>query len=67
MLKWMGKEGHAWISDRFNHALQRCMSYSWTTNWIKPLHKGGDVNNVNNYCAIMVSSLMEKLFVCVME
>ena len=47
MLKWTGKETHVWISDMFNHALQHGMSYTWTTNWIKPL--GGDVNNVNNY------------------
>ena len=30
------------------------MSYDWTTNWINHLHKGGDVNNVNNYQTIMV-------------
>ena len=38
----------------FNHAVQHGMSYDWTTNWIKPLYKGGDVNNVNNYRTIMV-------------
>ena len=43
------------------------MPYDWTTNWIKPLHKGGDVNNINNYQNIMVGSLMVKLFGCVME
>ena len=49
MLKWAGKEACVWISDMFNDALQHGMPYDWTTNWIKPLHKGGDVNNVNNY------------------
>ena len=49
MLKCTGQEAHVWISYMFNHALQHGMSYDWTTNWIKPLHKGGDVNNVNNY------------------
>ena len=49
MLKWMGKEAHSWINDMFNHALQHDMLYDQTTNWIKPLHKGGDVNKVNNY------------------
>ena len=48
MLKWMGKEAHVWINDMFNHALQHGIAYDWTTNWIKPLHKGGDINNVNN-------------------
>ena len=43
------------------------MSYDWTTNWIKPLHKGGDVNNVNKYRTIMLGSLMANLFVCLME
>ena len=47
MLKWAGKEAHVWISDMFNDALQHGMQYDWTTNWIKLLHKGGDINNVN--------------------
>ena len=51
----------------FNDLLQHGMSYDWTTNWIKHLHKGGDVNNVNNYRTIMVVSLMKKLFGCIME
>ena len=67
MLKWTGKEAHAWIRDMFNHALQRGMPYDWTTNWIKPLHKDGDVNNVNTYRTIMVGSLMAILFGCIME
>ena len=58
MLKWMGKEIHVWISDMFNHALQHGMSYHKTTYWIKPLYKGGDVNNVDNYRIIMVGSLI---------
>ena len=62
MLKWMGKEAHSWINDMFNRALQHGMSYDWTTTWIKPLHKGGDVNNINNYQTIMDGSLIEKLF-----
>ena len=49
MLKWTGKEAHAWISDIFNNALQHGTSYDCTTNWIKPLHKGENVNNINNY------------------
>ena len=61
-----GKETHVRISDMFNDALQHGMPYDWTTNWIKPLHKGGDVNNVN-YRTIMVGSLMAKLFGCIME
>ena len=51
----------------FNDALQHVMSHDWTTNWIKHLHKGGDVNNVNNYRTITVGSLMAKLFGCIME
>ena len=57
MLKWTGSEAHVWISDMFNHALQHGMLFDWTTNWIKPLHKGEYVNNANNYQTIMVSSL----------
>ena len=62
-----GNDAHAWINDMFNHALRHGMSYYWTTNWIKPLHKGGDINNVNNYRTIMVGSLIAKLFGCIME
>ena len=43
------------------------MPYDWTVNWIKPLHKGKDINNVNNYRTIMVTSLMAKLFGCIKE
>ena len=67
MLKWAGKETHVWINDMFNDALQHGMLYDWTTNSIKPLHKVGDANNVNNYQTIMVSSIMAKLFGCIME
>ena len=49
MLKWTRKDAHVWINDMFYHVFQHGMPYNWTTNWIKPLHKGGDVNNVNNY------------------
>ena len=45
----MGEEAHSWISDMFNHALPHGMPYNWTKNWIEPLRKDGEVNNVNNY------------------
>ena len=64
MLKWTGKEAHVWLSDMFSDSLQHGMPYDWTTNWIKSLHKGGDVNN---YRTIMVGSLMAKLFGCIIE
>ena len=67
MLKWTREKMRYWICDMFNLALQHGMVHDWDTNWIKPLHKGGDVNNVNNYRTIMVGSLMEKLFGCIME
>ncbi|MCO5568058.1 hypothetical protein L7F22_021753 [Adiantum nelumboides] len=67
MLKWTKEETHSWIYDMFNLALQHGMPHDWSTNWIKPLHKGRDANNVNNYRTIMVDSLMAKLFGCVME
>ena len=43
MLKWMGKEAHAWINDTFNHSLQHGMSFDWTTNWIKPLYRAHSI------------------------
>ncbi|RYA40130.1 hypothetical protein, partial [Enterobacter cloacae complex sp. GF14B] len=67
MIKWTSKKTRYWIRDMFNLALQHGMPHDWSANWIKPLHKGGDVNNVNNYHTLMVGSLMEKLFGCIME
>ena len=46
------------------------MSYDWNTNRIKPLHEGGDVNNVNNennYRAIIVGRLPAKLCGCIVK
>ena len=67
MLKWAGKAAQEWICLMFNMALQHGMPYDWTTNWIKPLHKGGDTKEASNYRTIMVGSIMAKLFGCVME
>ena len=52
MLKWAGEETHGWICQMFNLALQYGMPQDWSTNWIKPLHKAGDMNDVNKYCSI---------------
>ena len=35
-------------------------------NWIKTLHKGGDGKNVTTFRTIMIGSLIEKLFGCIM-
>ena len=43
-----------------HYKLQHGKPYNWTMNWIKPLHKGGDADNVNNYPTIMVGSIMTK-------
>ena len=51
----------------FNLVLQHGMPQDWSTNWIKPLHKAGDINDVNNYCTIMIGSLMAKLFGSVLK
>ena len=67
MLKWTSEDTRVWICDMFNLALQHGLPYDWSTNWIKPLHKGGDVDNVSNYRTIMVGSIMAKLFGCIME
>ena len=67
MLNWTTMEAHTWICNMLNLAIQHGMPNDLNMNWIKPLHKGGDVNNVNNYQTIMVGSLMEKLFGCIME
>ena len=67
MLKWTGKLTHEWICSMFNLALQYGMPHDWTTNWIKPLHKGGNAKDASNYRTIMVGSIMAKLFGCIME
>ena len=67
MIKWTREASHSWMCDMFNLALQHGIPHDWSTNWVKPLHKGGDVKKVNNYRTIMIGSLMAKLFGCIME
>ena len=67
MLKWTREKMPYWICNMFNLALQYGMAHGWGMNQIKPLHKGGYANNVNNYHTIMVGSLIENLFGCIME
>ena len=42
--KLIPKDVHLSINDMFNHALQHYIPNDWTTNWIKPLYKDGDIN-----------------------
>ena len=48
-------------------ALQHGMPQDWSTNWIQPLHKAGDINDVDKHHTIMIGSLMAKLFGSVMK
>ena len=48
MPKWMAKEACTWIRDVYSCIIND-MPYGWCANWIKPLHKGRYVNNVDNF------------------
>ena len=67
IIKWTRETSNHWMCDMFNLALRHGMPQDWSSNWVKPLHKGGDVMNVNNYWTIMIGSLMVKLLECTME
>lgn len=67
MIKWKREETHGWICEMFNILLQHGMPHDWNTNWIKPLHEGGDINNVSNYQMIMIGSIMSNLYGSIME
>ena len=47
--------------------MQHGMLYGCTSNWIKPLHKGGDVNNVKHLSNHHGQLVKAKLFGCIME
>ena len=42
-------------------AIKQGFPNDWLINWIKPIFKVGDKNQVSNYCTIMVSSTIAKL------
>ena len=48
-------------------AIKQGFSNDWLMNWIKPIFKFGDKNQVSNYRTIMVSSTMAKLYSTIME
>ena len=39
----------------------------WPMNWIKPISQIGDKNQVSNYCTILMSTTIAKLYSIVME
>ena len=51
------------IRDAFTYG----SPHKWQENWIQPLYKGGDRNLLTNYCTIMVSSTMAKIFNTILE
>ena len=51
---------YAWTRDIFNYALQHWHALQLNYKLDQTLHKGGDVNVVNNYRTIMGCSLMAK-------
>ena len=67
MIKWTREISHHWMSHMFNLALQYGMPHDWSTNWVKPLHKEGNVVSVKKYWTITIRYLMKKLFGCIMD
>ena len=48
-------------------AIKQGFPNDWLMNWIKPIFKAGDKNQVSNYRTIMVSSTIAKLYSTIME
>ena len=61
LLKWTRPHTHNWILRIIEQAIKQGFPNDWLINWIKPIFKVGDKNQVSNYCTIMVSSTIAKL------
>ena len=67
MLKWLPEEGINYIVDIINQVHHNGFPPDWQDNWIKAIHKGGNINDLSNYRTIMVGPIMAKLFGCMMD
>ena len=67
MLKWVPQEGFAYVTDILNHAHHYGLPSVCQDNCIKVLHRGGDNNELSNYCTIMLEPIMTKLFGSLLE
>lgn len=57
----------SFLSKLFNNAICSGFPRSWTTNIIHPIFKFGDLIEPNNYCIIMTSYTLAKLYAMVLE
>ena len=67
LLKWTMPHTHHWIMTIIEQAIKQGFPNDWLMNWIKPIFKAGDKNQVSNYRTIMVSSTIAKLYSTIME
>ena len=67
LLKWTRPHTRHWIMTIIEQAIEQGFPNDWLMNWIKPIFKFGDKNQVSNYRTIMVSSTIAKLYRTIME
>ena len=56
-----------WIMTIIEQTIKQGFPNDWLMNWIKPIFKAGDKNQVSNYRTIMVSLTIAKLYCTIME
>ena len=56
LLKWTRPHTRHWIMTIIEQVIKQGFPNVQLMNWIKPIFKVGDKNQVSNYCTIMVSS-----------
>lgn len=67
MLKWTKEYTRGCLVRLLNNAIENGFPLEWQDNWLKPIYKGGDRNQLTNYRTIMVGSTMAKLFSTIIE
>ena len=67
LIKWLPQEGLAYVADILHQAYRYGFPLDWQDSCIKALHKGGDKNEFNNYCTIMLGPSMDRLFGSLLE
>ena len=65
LLKWTLPHTRHWIMTIIEQAIKQGFPNYWLMN--KPIFKAGDKNQVSNYCTIMVSSTIVKLYSTIIE
>eukprot|EP00249_Psilotum_nudum_P014414 c24809_g1_i1 orf=143-907(+) len=67
LISWTKEHTQEHIAAVLNQALKHGLPVEWQENWIKPIYKGGDRNQLTNYRTIMICSTLAKLYSTIIE